>query len=236
MDDLNSKAPFSLHKFCDQGRQLGKNIGEWFGPFTASQAMKSLVSSYDPLNLGVYVATDGVIYKDQIRMLTLDTRGNQKPLLVLLPTRLGINTLNPIYFPAIKGLLDLPQSLGIAGGKPSASLYFLAYEGDSLYYLDPHYPRSAIPKKPTDRLTNEELSTYHCNDVRTIHIQKIDPCMLFGFFCRDQAEINSFLQRIEEVNTVCEAPILAVARETPMYLSDEDLDTFEEGFEMLNSI
>ncbi|ORX89196.1 peptidase C54 [Basidiobolus meristosporus CBS 931.73] len=193
LDDLNSQTPFSLHNFCIQGRQLGKNIGEWFGPFTASQAIRALVNSYQPLDLGVYVATDSVIYKDQLRMLT---QGN-KPLLVLLPTRLGINTLNPIYFHGIKKLLGLPQSLGIAGyGKPSASLYFLAYEGDSLYYLDPHYPRPATSTK----LTEEELSTYHCSEIRTINIQKIDPCMLFGFYCRDQADIDLFLQRLEEVS------------------------------------
>ncbi|KAK9721144.1 Cysteine protease atg4 [Basidiobolus ranarum] len=102
LDDLTTHTPFSLHNFCTQGRQLGKNIGEWFGPVTASQAIKGLVNSYETLNLGVYVATDGVIYKDQLRMLTQDSQGSHKPLLVLLPTRLGINTLNPIYFPAIK--------------------------------------------------------------------------------------------------------------------------------------
>lgn len=44
------------------------------------------------------------------------------------------------------------QSVGIAGGRPSSSYYFVGSQANSLFYLDPHHPRAAIPLRfPTDQ-------------------------------------------------------------------------------------
>jgi hypothetical protein len=93
----------------------------------------------------------------------------QRPVLVLINVRLGLDGVNPVYNEAIKvgpdSLLDLdwlllfahslilsnqatftfPQSVGIAGGRPSSSYYFCGHQGDSLFYIDPHHSRPAIP-------------------------------------------------------------------------------------------
>jgi cysteine protease ATG4 len=45
-------------------------------------------------------------------------------------------------------LYTFPQSVGIAGGRPSSSYYFVGSQGDGLFYLDPHHPRLAIPLRP----------------------------------------------------------------------------------------
>jgi cysteine protease ATG4 len=42
-------------------------------------------------------------------------------------------------------LFTFPQSVGIAGGRPSSSYYFVASQANSLFYLDPHITRPAIP-------------------------------------------------------------------------------------------
>jgi cysteine protease ATG4 len=44
-----------------------------------------------------------------------------------------------------KALFTFPQSVGIAGGRPSSSYYFVASQAGSLFYLDPHITRAAIP-------------------------------------------------------------------------------------------
>lgn len=46
----------------------------------------------------------------------------------------------------------MPQSVGIAGGRPSQSYYFFGYQSDSLFYVDPHIAKPSIPFKspPTD--------------------------------------------------------------------------------------
>jgi cysteine protease ATG4 len=45
-------------------------------------------------------------------------------------------------------LYTFPQSVGIAGGRPSSSYYFVGVRGDGLFYLDPHHSRPAIPPRP----------------------------------------------------------------------------------------
>lgn len=40
MDDPLPHAPFSVHRMALVGKQLGKEVGEWFGPSTAAGAIK----------------------------------------------------------------------------------------------------------------------------------------------------------------------------------------------------
>ena len=53
-------------------------------------------------------------------------------------------------------LYTWPQSVGIAGGRPSSSYYFVGSQADNLFYLDPHHARPAIPLRPppTDVVLN----------------------------------------------------------------------------------
>jgi len=44
-----------------------------------------------------------------------------------------------------QALYTFPQSIGIAGGRPSSSYYFVGSQADNLFYLDPHHARIAIP-------------------------------------------------------------------------------------------
>ena len=44
MDDPLPHAPFSVHRMALVGKQLGKEVGEWFGPSTAAGAIKSVRS------------------------------------------------------------------------------------------------------------------------------------------------------------------------------------------------
>ena len=45
-------------------------------------------------------------------------------------------------------MYTFPQSVGIAGGRPSSSYYFVGSQADNLFYLDPHNARPAIPLRP----------------------------------------------------------------------------------------
>jgi hypothetical protein len=42
------------------------------------------------------------------------------------------------YLPQLAAVLSFPQSVGIVGGRPGASLYFLGAQGSAVLYLDPH--------------------------------------------------------------------------------------------------
>ncbi|GAA5857896.1 hypothetical protein JCM8547_006020 [Rhodosporidiobolus lusitaniae] len=137
-----SISPFSVHAFAAAGKTLGKNPGEWFGPSTAAGAIKALVNAYEPAGFRVVSCVDGAVYESEVAK---ESGGWEKPVLVLVNVRLGIDGVNPIYYEAIKGIFRLPQTVGIAGGRPSSSYYFVAAQGNSLFYIDPHHPRPAVP-------------------------------------------------------------------------------------------
>ncbi|KAG0248909.1 Cysteine protease atg4 [Mortierella polycephala] len=225
LDDMNAKSPFSVHRIALLGKQLGKNIGEWFGPSTTSQVTKALVHNFPESGLGVYVTTDGVVYRDQVEeAATLKNKGSFGHLLILVTIRLGIDKLNPIYNDAIKATFEFPQSLGIAGGRPSSSYYFVGYQGNDLFYLDPHHSRCVVETKDLNDYTAEDLATYHCDTIRKIDINAIDPSMLLAFYCRDRAEFDAFCERVKELNARpgMGSSIFAIGEKAPDYGDDDD--------------
>ncbi|SCV69762.1 BQ2448_1156 [Microbotryum intermedium] len=157
MDDPSPLAPFSVHRFALTGKQLGKEVGEWFGPSTAMGAIKSLVHDFPPAGLSVVGVNDGTIYRSEVEAAssvptpssTFDATTPEKtwerPVLILLGLRLGIEGVNPVYHEAIKAIFRFPQSVGIAGGRPSSSYYFVGAQANSLFYIDPHHPKPSIP-------------------------------------------------------------------------------------------
>ncbi|CAO3689826.1 unnamed protein product [Rhizopus stolonifer] len=202
LDELSPRAPFSIHRIALLGKQLGKNIGEWFGPSTISQVIQALVSDFAPANLSVYVASDSMIYREEVYQAATGKRPAIyfshdreakalydastvptpkaaqtdifKPLLILIPLRLGIDSLHPTYHGALKACFEMPYCVGIAGGRPNSSLYFMGLVADELIYLDPHYSRPALETKSLSEYTPEDFNSYHCPIPRKIHISQID--------------------------------------------------------------
>ncbi|KAG9311154.1 cysteine protease required for autophagy [Chiua virens] len=155
LDSPLPQAPFSVHRMALAGKDLGKDVGQWFGPSTAAGAIKTLVHAFPEAGLGVAVAADGVVYQSDVYAASNVYIGSPRrhaksswgghAVLVLIGIRLGIDGVNPIYYEPIKALYTFPQSVGIAGGRPSSSYYFMGSQADNLFYLDPHHARPAVP-------------------------------------------------------------------------------------------
>lgn len=60
-----------------------------------------------------------------------------KPVVLLMPVRYGLEKLTEKYSNNLKKLFELPQFLGIAGGRPGRSLYFVACQGIAFFHFQP---------------------------------------------------------------------------------------------------
>ncbi|TPR05127.1 SNF2 N-terminal domain family protein [Aspergillus niger] len=195
-------APFSVHRFVKHGAEsCGKYPGEWFGPSATAKCIEALSSQCGNPTLKVYVSNDtSEVYQDKFMDIARNTSGAFQPTLILLGTRLGIDNITPVYWDGLKAALQFPQSVGIAGGRPSASHYFVGAQGSHLFYLDPHYTRPALPDRQEGELySKEEVDTYHTRRLRRIHVRDMDPSMLIGFLIRNQEDWADWLKRIEAV-------------------------------------
>lgn len=203
MDDPSSGCPFGVHRMAREGKRLGKEVGEWFGPSTAAGAVKKLVDEFPEAGIGVSMATDGVVYLSEVRAAAVlpsnepasvtDTSDSwQRPVVVLVGIRLGLDGVNPMYYESIKRLFTFPQSVGIAGGRPSSSYYFLGYQGSSLFYLDPHQVRPAVPYRhpPSVFPAVEEGSIGH--DSQSSHANDDDNADEWWAHAFTEAELATF--------------------------------------------
>ncbi|VDC03274.1 unnamed protein product [Peniophora sp. CBMAI 1063] len=159
LDAPSPLAPFSVHRMALAGKELGKDVGQWFGPSTAAGALRTLTDAFPDAALGVCVAVDSQVFQTDVFGASWDprsaasahrkrTRWGGRAVLVLVGLRLGLDGVNPIYYESVKTLFTWPQSVGIAGGRPSSSYYFVGTQADALFYLDPHHARPAVPLRP----------------------------------------------------------------------------------------
>ncbi|PGG97833.1 hypothetical protein AJ79_09069 [Helicocarpus griseus UAMH5409] len=197
------KAPFSIHRFVEHGASsCGKYPGEWFGPSATARCIQALSSECKHAGLNAYVTSDGSdVYENRFRAIASGGGTNTiHPTLILLGIRLGIDRVTPVYWEALKAVLKYPQSVGIAGGRPSSSHYFIGAQGSHFFYLDPHHTRPALPYHPQGQLfTEEELDSYHTRRLRRLHIQDMDPSMLIGFLIKNEDDWVDWKHNVRSV-------------------------------------
>ena len=84
------------------------------------------------------------VYMQDVENVCCTSDGGRKALILLVPLRLGADKLNPVYAPCLTSLLTLDTCIGVIGGRPRHSLYFIGYQDDKLIHLDPHYCQVAF--------------------------------------------------------------------------------------------
>ncbi|OQV03493.1 hypothetical protein CLAIMM_08532 [Cladophialophora immunda] len=197
-------APFSIHRFVQHGASAcGTHPGQWFGPSATASCIKELSAECAAAGLRVYVTPSASeVYEDKFRNIARASATDLsiRPTLILLGIRLGLDRITPVYHEALKSSLTYPQSIGIAGGRPSSSHYFIGCQGDLFFYLDPHETRPALQHhSDPNEYTDEEISTCHTRRLRGLRISEMDPSMLIGFLIKDEQDWDDWKRRIKEV-------------------------------------
>lgn len=186
--------PFSIHKFVEMGTRL-TNIkpGEWFGPSLTAQVIQKLTSQYPKCGIDqCIVSIDSAnVYLDELNAIYKSNPHSKT--LVLLCVMLGLRSVPDKYQSSIRHILACPQSVGIAGGKPSSSYYFIGFEEDQLIYLDPHRVYKSCHSQD-----NIDYSTYHDGQYDKLPINQMDPSMMIGFLIEDKLQWNQWVQYMEE--------------------------------------
>ncbi|XP_058815447.1 cysteine protease ATG4B [Topomyia yanbarensis] len=207
----NKQAPFSLHQIAMTGESSEeKRVGEWFGPNTVAQVLKKLVKFDDWSSIVVHVALDNTIATDEILELCVDKSDTEswKPLLLIIPLRLGISEINPIYFDGLKKSFELPGNCGMVGGRPNQALYFIGYVGDEALYLDPHtVQRSGSIGAKAEPEEQELDESFHQKYARRINFKAMDPSLAVCYLCATKDDFDELIRRFnEDLNSgVCQA-------------------------------
>ena len=105
-----------------------------------------------------------------------NTSSKFKPTLIIIPLRLGIGEINPVYINSLKKCLELETSCGIIGGRPNEALYFFGYAGEELLFHDPHQVQMSgrVGNKETEAEIEQD-STYHKSSPGRMQFTSMDP-------------------------------------------------------------
>ncbi|XP_077221068.1 cysteine protease ATG4-like isoform X2 [Tasmannia lanceolata] len=233
----SEESAFSIHSLLQAGKDYGLAAGSWVGPYatcrsweTLARAMReqtNLEKQKNALPMVVYVVSgdeDGerggapvLCIEDAARLCSNFCKGQGAwaPILLLVPLVLGLDKLNVRYIPLLWATFSFPQSLGILGGKPGASTYIVGVQDGNAFYLDPHEVQLAVDIA-RDNL-EADTSSYHCNDVRQMPLDMMDPSLAIGFYCRDKDDFDDFCARASELADKSNgAPLFTVAQSLNM--------------------
>eukprot|EP01084_Bolivina_argentea_P275704 470268_1 len=192
-DTYNNKLhPLSIHNMLSYGCVLyNKPIGHWYGPMESCFMMKKCIENDAELNskIKVIVNDSQTINKSDISL--------NKCTLVFLSLRLGLGSLNLSYIKSIKRCFHLKECIGFIGGKPKKSLYFIGYQKDKLFYLDPHI---VMPTPDGNKSLLKQKFVFHCQEINSLPVKKLDPSMAVAFFIKPNKQcLNSFWKNAAKV-------------------------------------
>jgi cysteine protease ATG4 len=196
-------APFGLHAMTDAGAKACIPVGNWFSPTALAHTVRRLVTE-SPITapcLGVVIGNDGAVKRDEVSAEFVEGR----PVLVLIPIMAARDKIPPDVQRAVLKMFELPCTLGIVGGRPKHSLYFVGAQSENVFFLDPHTVQSAFTSPDT---------VGNAAGVRgTMHASEMDPSMVLCFYLSRNLDLDEWERAFAEViNPMTEYPLFSILR------------------------
>ena len=92
------QAPFGIQRLTQEGLAFDKYIGEWFGPLAICNCVQSIWGTLNfSRDIGLIISSDGSIPESRLQA--------HEASLILIATRLGVETINNNYYDTIKVIL-----------------------------------------------------------------------------------------------------------------------------------
>ncbi|CAH9134652.1 unnamed protein product [Cuscuta epithymum] len=246
---------YSIHNLLEAGKAYGLSPGSWVGPYAMCRTWETMARcKIDDIGnadlhsrMTIFVVSgdeDGerggapmLCTEDILKHCLEFSKGDSDwaPILLLVPLVLGLDKVNPRYIPLLGAIFSFPQSLGILGGRPGASTYIIGVQDDKAFYLDPHEAQQVVDIR-TDTL-NADTSSYHCNVVRHLPLDSIDPSLAIGFFCKDKSDFDDLCLRSSELAEKSNgAPLFTIAKTRHPSNIVEYQNTGAEGLDAFDAI
>ena len=119
-----------------------------------------------------------------------------RPVLMCLNTMLGLNEIDLDLEPFVKKLLSLSSFVGMLGGKEYKAFYFIGFDDNYFYYLDPHYVKKAHEAGYND---DNYIKNYFTKKIFKSRFKDISPSLSFCFLLRsNRGQIFIFLIEAEK--------------------------------------
>lgn len=215
--------PFSIKTICALGELYNKYAGEWFSDVTMPLIYSVMNNTFNIIPNCSIIHFQSIIehkiiiaecfnkvnvsLKNSQEVITFNNQQYimQKTGIIFVSVRLGINTISPEYYNSIKELFKSKYCIGIIGGKNSSAYYFIGFNQNHFFYLDPHYAQECI----------KELNwlTYSVNEVFQLTMNKMQTAFTVGFQFRSFFEYKELIQFFQ----------LAVTRKFPIFSFTEQI-------------
>lgn len=199
----------------------------------------------------MHVAMDSIVVKSEVRAGCLAEHHGQprslpgrtdprwKPLLLVVPLRLGLSELNPVYIPGLKAVFESPQNVGIMGGRPNHALFFIGYAENEVLYLDPHTVQPAVTIGSKIYSTEEAADeTYHIQKPGRMNFLAMDPSVAVCFYVNSESDFDNLCTKLNERFTssvglfeICESRSSFSSGNIASFIQSGEDD--DEGFEIL---
>eukprot|EP01065_Artemidia_motanka_P022612 TRINITY_DN26816_c0_g1_i1.p1 TRINITY_DN26816_c0_g1~~TRINITY_DN26816_c0_g1_i1.p1 ORF type:complete len:388 (+),score=86.85 TRINITY_DN26816_c0_g1_i1:50-1165(+) len=205
-------AVFSLQQIALAGEAVGFPVGQWFSPSAIARVLRTLVDGQNsprgicadrPLRVVVAEGESGwAVRVDEVHAAARAGAA----VLLMVPVRLGLDSVNPQAVPPLQAALSSRYSVGVVGGRPGHSLYFCGYRGTSLCCLDPHTVQPAF----LDVSDRAVMDTFCDRRHHSVPVAAVDPSLVIGFYVRDPAEVDALYAELMAANQLSDYPIFSL--------------------------